>query len=127
VGKRKPRYVYNPHTYRRYRLISPAVSYFSDIQTEDPGLSAALKTVKAASFIAWDPSFFKIVGPDAKLEVIQTFAEPENGHVHEAPVFLPETNELLYSDTSDDGGLFAVNIDTHKVGFNSRLDQKCNG
>lgn len=65
--------------------------------------------------MAWDDSFLSIVGPHATVETIQAFSLLESEHVHEAPVFVPETNELLYSDTSVVGWLWAMNIDTHEA------------
>ena len=56
-----------------------------------------------------------IIGPNAKVETIQAFQEPESKHVHEAPAYIPETNELIYSDTSMIGALWAIDIDTHAV------------
>lgn len=49
-----------------------------------------------------------------KLERIQSFIG-EPAHVHEAPAFVPETNELEFSDTSVTGWLWAIDIDTHTV------------
>ena len=69
--------------------------------------------MKAADFTAWDESFLGIIGPGAKVEIIQTFDGLEQ--VHEAPVYLPATNELLYSDTSVAGWLWAINIDSYEV------------
>ncbi|CAK3809746.1 Hypothetical predicted protein [Lecanosticta acicola] len=85
-----------------------------DIVPDEPCVANALSQVKKSDFIAFDSSFLDIIGPEAKLERIQAF--PSNAqNVHEAPVYLPETNELLYSDTSLAGVLFALNIDTHKI------------
>ncbi|KAJ5945623.1 hypothetical protein N7454_002462 [Penicillium verhagenii] len=66
------------------------------------------------NFIAWDSSFFNIIGSQAKLEKIQSF-EGEPPHVHEAPAFVPETNELFYADTSVTGWLWAIDVNTHKA------------
>jgi hypothetical protein len=88
-------------------------SAFYDIQTNDTEFEQALKSIKAADFIAWDSSFFDFIGPDAKVERILSFPNVE--HVHEAPIFVPETNELLFSDTSALGWLWAINVDTYKV------------
>lgn len=90
-------------------------STLQDIRASDPAVASAFSSIADASFVAWDESFLQIVGPDAKVETLQTFVSPESGHVHEAPVYVPETNELVYSDTSMVGWLWAVNIDTQKV------------
>lgn len=81
---------------------------------EEPCVVDVLEQTKAADFIAFDDAFFDVLGANAKLEKIQSFP-PDLGHVHEAPVYLQETNELLYSDTSVTGHLYAINIDTHQV------------
>ncbi|EME85711.1 uncharacterized protein MYCFIDRAFT_119346, partial [Pseudocercospora fijiensis CIRAD86] len=80
----------------------------------DTSISNSLRKIKSSDFIAYDASFFETIGPDAKLEKIQSFP-PSQNHVHEAPVYLPDTNELLYSDTTLIGTAFAIEIDTHKV------------
>lgn len=48
-------------------------------------------------------------------ETIQSFSGADADHVHEAPVYLPSTNELVFADTSVIGWLWATNIDTHEV------------
>ncbi|TKA63351.1 hypothetical protein B0A55_10078 [Friedmanniomyces simplex] len=85
-----------------------------DAETADDSLIDGLQTIKQAEFVAWDRSFLEVIGVNAKLERIQSFPLEED-HVHEAPVFLPETNELLYSDTSVTGWLWAINVDTYET------------
>ncbi|KAF7194464.1 Gluconolactonase [Pseudocercospora fuligena] len=89
-------------------------SWLYDIVPADTSISSSLQKIKSADFIGYDGSFFETIGPDAKLEKIQSFP-PALKHVHEAPVYLPDTNELLYSDTSLLGTTYAIEIDTHKV------------
>ncbi|OJJ42327.1 hypothetical protein ASPZODRAFT_105375 [Penicilliopsis zonata CBS 506.65] len=92
---------------------SPGIkSSFYEIETTDPIVSSVLAAVREADFIAWDASFFDLMGPQARLERIQSFDKPG---VHEAPAFVPETNELVYSDTSAVGWLWAINVDTHET------------
>lgn len=95
-------------------LTTSIATPFYDITPTEPCVSAAFAEIRNADFLALDDAFFNVLGPDAKLERIQSFP-PEQHHVHEAPVYLPETNELLYSDTSVAGFMYAINIDTHKV------------
>lgn len=64
--------------------------------------------------MVWDSTFLDLIGPQGKVEKVQSFPESEH-RVHEAPVYLPETNELLFSDTDIVGWLWIVNIDTHEV------------
>ncbi|KAK4950232.1 hypothetical protein LTR10_011211 [Elasticomyces elasticus] len=83
-------------------------------ETANDLLADVLNTIKQADFIAWDQSFLDVIGTSAKLERIQSFPDDEN-HVHEAPVYLPKTNELLFSDTHVTGWLWAINVDTHET------------
>lgn len=87
---------------------------FYDIKSGQPIFQDALQGLKAADFIAWDSSFLDFIGPNAKLERIQSF-ENELPTVHEAPAYVPETNELFFADTQVTGWLWAIEIDTHQV------------
>ncbi|OCL15255.1 calcium-dependent phosphotriesterase [Glonium stellatum] len=86
---------------------------FYDIRTNDTDLSIALNETKNVDFIAFDPLFLDIIGPSAKLERILSF--PGVSHVHEAPVYISETNELLFADTSVIGWLYAINAANYTV------------
>lgn len=74
---------------------------------------SALSIAKSTEFVVWDSLFFDIIGPQAKLEKIQTFDGESS--VHEAPAFVPETNELFYADTSVTGWLWALDVFSHRV------------
>lgn len=87
---------------------------FYDIQSNNALFKDALREMKASDFIAWDASFFNLIGPEAKLERIQSFVG-QPAHVHEAPAYVPETNELFFADTSEIGWLWAINVDTYQV------------
>ncbi|KAF2161480.1 hypothetical protein M409DRAFT_28209 [Zasmidium cellare ATCC 36951] len=89
-------------------------SSFYDVTPTEPCVAAAFAEIKNSDFIAFDDAFLDVLGPGAKLERIESFS-PDQWHVNEAPVYLPESNELLYSDTSLAGLLYAINIDTHEV------------
>lgn len=89
-------------------------SPFYDIASTEPCVSAAFAEVRNADFVSFDDAFWDVLGSNVKLERIQSFP-PDQEHVHEAPVYLPDTNELLYSDTSLVGRLYAVDIDSHEV------------
>ncbi|KAI7301207.1 hypothetical protein KC315_g16778 [Hortaea werneckii] len=86
-----------------------------DIKASDPSVASALAKLADASFVAWDEQFLDVIGSDARVETIQTFESPEDTHVHEAPVYVAETNELVFSDTSQIGWLWAVNTDSHET------------
>ncbi|KAJ5636386.1 uncharacterized protein N7484_009699 [Penicillium longicatenatum] len=77
---------------------------FYDIRSDQSDFQDVMTHIKSEDFIAWDYSFFNIIGQQAKLEKIQSF-EGEFPHVHEAPAYFPETNELFYTDTSVTGWL----------------------
>lgn len=68
-----------------------------------------------ADFIAFDPQFLSILGPSATLERILNFTDGEEEHVHEAPVYVPDTNELLFSTTTAIGWLWALDLETLEV------------
>ena len=93
---------------------SSLVSSLQDTKSSDPSFGDFLSVIKCAKFLVWDETFLNFLGPDAKVESVQSFPADEY-NVHEAPVFVPETNELIYSDSSVVGWLWAVNTDTHKV------------
>lgn len=89
---------------------------FYDLRSDQAALQDSLKKMRSSDFIAWDASFFNLVGPDAKLERIQSFVG-QPARVHEAPAYVPETNELFFSDTAETGWLWAINVDTHEVQY----------
>lgn len=71
--------------------------------------------MKQASFVAFDDAFFGFLGQEPKFEVAYAFPAGEDKHVHEAPVFVEETNELVFADTSVEGWLFGLNVETFQV------------
>ena len=74
-----------------------------------------MNRIASADFIAFEPQFFSILGGSATLERILNFTDGEDEHVHEAPVYIPETNELLFSTTTAIGWLWALDLDTLEV------------
>ena len=70
--------------------------------------------MRNSDFIAWDLCFFDILEQDAKLERIQWLVG-EPACVHEAPAYVSETNELVFSDTRVTGWWWAIEIDKRKV------------
>ena len=87
---------------------------FHSLTSPSLQLLPELETIRSASFIAFDNVLFSIIGPAAALNTIKLFSPPDNTHVHEASVFVPATNELLFADTFVTGWLWAINIETHK-------------
>lgn len=55
-----------------------------------------------------------MIGPSSKLEIIASFPGIE-GHVHEAPTYIADTDQLLFSDTSQVGSLYLLDVATNKV------------
>jgi sugar lactone lactonase YvrE len=92
-------------------LLTPFHSF-----TAPSSISAELAKIRAAPFVGFDSAFFSsVVGPSASLEKIHSFSSPDNEHVHEAPIYLPLTNELIFADTSVVGWLWALDIDTAAI------------
>lgn len=85
-----------------------------DVKTTDDELGTSFQEAKDTHFIVWDETFFDLIGPQGKVEILQSFPESEH-RVHEAPVYLRDTNELLFSDTDIVGWLWVVNVDTGEV------------
>lgn len=54
----------------------------------------------APFFQAFDPGFFDIIGPNPSIRVIAS--NPGFAFAHEAPIWLPSTNEVFFA--SNDGG-----------------------
>lgn len=63
--------------------------------TQSHEINGELKSITAASFIAFDIRFFDIIGPSPKLEKL--FDLPEN-QVHEAPNYLAKQNKIFVSN-----------------------------
>jgi len=80
-----------------------------------------MQRIRTADFIAFDEVFLDLVGGNAKVEMVQAFEGDDAEHVHEAPVYLPSTGELLYADTSVVGWLWALDVKTHTVRAASSL------
>lgn len=77
-----------------------------------------MQKTKTASFIAFDEAFLELIGTEAKLQTIQSFEGEDANHVHEAPVYLSQTGELVFADTSVIGWLWALDVETHEVRSN---------
>lgn len=95
-------------------LTSILAASFYDIKTDQNALAKELGDVKAAEFIAFHESFLDIIGTAAKVERVLAFP-PAERNTHEGPVYVPETGELLFADTSAIGWLYALNAETYEV------------
>lgn len=88
---------------------------FYNFSSDDEELSDSMNQTAAADFIAFDPQFLSVLGSSATLERIYNFTDGEEKHVHEAPVYVPDTNELLFSTTTAIGWLWALDLETLQV------------
>lgn len=77
--------------------------------------------LKQADFISFHDDFIKFVGVDAQMSIVHSFNGEDANHVHEAPVYLPQTNEFLFADTSVVGWLWVYDINTDKVSHSTAL------
>jgi gluconolactonase len=60
--------------------------------------------LKTTKFVAYDERFFDIAGPDATITQIAILPQM----IHEAPSWIPETNQLLFTEWGPiDDTLFA--------------------
>lgn len=104
-----------PSTPEHEDLPVRAESSWVNAEFADAGLVECMQRIKAADFIAFDEAFLELIGPGAKLELIQPFEGEDANQVHEAPVYVPQTNELVFADTSVVGWLWALDVETHTV------------
>jgi hypothetical protein len=86
-----------------------------NVQSAHPHLAGCLSSYKHADFIAFDEAFFGFLGREPGFEIAYSFPSNERGNVHEAPVFVAESNELVFADTSVVGWLYALDVDTFQV------------
>lgn len=85
------------------------------MQSAHPNLAGCLSSYKHADFIAFDEAFFGFLGREPKFQIAHSFPPDERGHVHEAPVYVVESNELVFADTSVIGWLYALDVETFEV------------
>lgn len=90
-------------------------THFLSAQGVSPSFASCLKQLKSHNFITFDDIFARFLGSGPKFETIHSFSGSDASHVHEAPVFIPATNELVFADTSVIGWLYGLDIETHKV------------
>ncbi|KAK5948926.1 hypothetical protein OHC33_010012 [Knufia fluminis] len=90
-------------------------SSWLNVESADAGLVGCMQKTKTASFIAFDEAFLELIGTEAKLQTIQSFEGEDANHVHEAPVYLSQTGELVFADTSVIGWLWALDVETHET------------
>ncbi|KAJ6057097.1 hypothetical protein N7460_000371 [Penicillium canescens] len=84
----------------------------TSLASEDDFLSALPVGFEKVSLSYVKDNLAVIPGEWEAGDIILRGAAPR---VHEAPAFVPETNELFFADTSETGWLWAINVDTHKA------------
>ena len=75
-----------------------------DTITSDNATNQELALISHASFVAFDPEFLDIIGPEADVEKMFNVSVG----VHEAPVWLPDTNQIIFTPLGEN---FLYNID----------------
>ncbi len=91
------------------------MSPFYDLQVPNNTLTKQqFGQAAAAHFIGFTDEFFDIIGSNATRQIVASFPGV-TGHVHEAPTYVPETNQLLFADTSLVGSLYLLDVDGNKV------------
>jgi len=108
-------YVQTPLHQTTETHLSVVESPWVNADSADAQLEGCMQRIKAAEFVAFDEAFLELIGADAKLEMVQSFEGEEANHVHEAPVYVPQTKELVFADTSVVGWLWALDVETHTV------------
>ena len=76
--------------------------------------TTCISQMKQASFIALHDDFLSFIGQAAHMEMATSFSGIDAEHVHEAPIYIPGTNELIFADTSVVGWLWTINVETHE-------------
>ena len=75
-----------------------------DTMTSDNATNHELSLISQAGFVAFDPEFLDIIGHEAVVEKMFNVS----AGVHEAPVWLPETNQIIFTPIGEN---FLYNID----------------
>ena len=74
-----------------------------------------MNQLQQTEFIAFHEDFVSFLGSQAKLGIAHSFDGEDAKHVHEAPVYLPDTDEFLFADTSVVGWLWVLTVQTNEV------------
>lgn len=85
------------------------------VESADPTLTGCTQRVTSADFIAFSEDFLDLIGKNAKMEKAFAFEGEDAQHVHEAPVYLHQTGELVFADTSVQGWLWALDVTTYSA------------
>ncbi|KAL4877117.1 hypothetical protein BJY04DRAFT_230926 [Aspergillus karnatakaensis] len=69
-------------------------------EVSNHGLAETLAYLNTTDFVAYDPKFFGIIGPDASITHIQELPFQS----HEAPCYIKDTNQLFFVEWGPPGG-----------------------
>ncbi|KAK5075577.1 hypothetical protein LTR64_001784 [Lithohypha guttulata] len=111
IAKVKNNLAVIPEDWTSGSVISP----WHNTRSADSAYIACIAQLKQANFIAFHDDFLTWIGKDAKMEIVQTFEGVDADHVHEAPIFLPDTREFVFADTAVVGWLWGLDVDNRKV------------
>jgi gluconolactonase len=79
----------------------------------DQSLQAANDFLNTTEFVAFDPSFFDLIGSEARVEHVW---DPANVTIHEAACFIPELNSLYFASWGfNHDWQFLLNASTNEV------------
>ncbi|KAK8051659.1 hypothetical protein PG993_003044 [Apiospora rasikravindrae] len=95
VSNENPLLAVIPGEFNRSAFDAPSAAKVSDSR-----VAAINQQINQTSFVAYDPRFFDIIGPDATVEQLQVLPF----QVHEAPCFIPETSQLFFVQWGPPGG-----------------------
>ncbi|KAH8428441.1 SMP-30/gluconolactonase/LRE family protein [Aspergillus melleus] len=85
-----------PGTFNRSALEAP----WATESISDDRLAQTLAHLNTTDFIAYDPEFFDLIGPNATIEHVQKLAYQS----HESPCYIKETNQLFFVEWGPPGG-----------------------
>ncbi|OCL06107.1 calcium-dependent phosphotriesterase [Glonium stellatum] len=87
---------------------------FIDTNTSDSSVSRLFSEAQKAPFIAYDPEFLDIIGPNASLALA---AERKQPFASEAGVWVPDRNEVWFTSptVNNTGYLYVLNLQTFNV------------
>ncbi|KAK8028458.1 Six-bladed beta-propeller TolB-like protein [Apiospora marii] len=87
VSNENPLLAVIPGEFNRSGFDAPSAAEVSDNK-----IAAINEHINQTSFVAYDPRFFDIIGPDATVKQLQTLPF----QIHEAPCYIPETSQLFF-------------------------------
>ncbi|KAF2486396.1 hypothetical protein BDY17DRAFT_321195 [Neohortaea acidophila] len=89
--------------------------------TNDPRINALLKSATQAPIVAYDAEFSNIFGSNPAIKLVQDRSAQDDMFAHEAGVWVPERNEVWFSNSPSQlavfpGTVYVLSLDTGHVG-----------